>query len=389
VETASNPSTLFEIYDWYRKMRSAEPVRWDETFAGWQLFRYADVRRALADPGVFRSSRPATRQPAGGVLDPGVDTMVRADPPDHRHLRALVSQAFTPRAVSRMEPRVADLAGRLLDQAVDSGQLDVVVDIAYPLPITIIAELLGIDPDRTDQLRRWSNAVVSGGMTGSSAAEEGDIEDMFGYFAEVLDERRRRPREDLISGLLAAEVEGARLTERQLLNFCALILLAGHETTTNLITNTVLCLHMFPGVLAAVRQAPDALVPPLLEEVLRYASPVQAVLRYAGTDVRVGDQLIRAGDVVFPCLGSAHRDEAEFGDPDRFEIGRRDGRLLAFGHGIHYCLGAPLARLEARIAIQAMVQRLGGDWAVPELDFDPMALRFLFTARRLSLCWSG
>jgi cytochrome P450 len=234
--------------------------------------------------------------------------------------------------------------------------------------------------DRGEEFRRWSNAIVAGG--GGTPQDRSEVGGMYSFFTEVIEERRRAPGEDLISRLLATEHEGEHLTQQQVLNLCALMLVAGHETTTNLIANAVLCLAQRPDVLEAVR-SDLSLVSGVIEEVLRYASPVQAVVRYARQDCVLGGQQIKAGEVIFPSLGSAHRDPAAFPDPDHFVISREHGMEIPFGHGIHYCIGASLARLEAGTLLPMLVERLPGQWTVSELDFDPTLQRFLFAPRRL------
>lgn len=373
-------SPIFQIYDWYRSARSSEPVCRDETFGGWRVLRYHDVREVLADHATFGSARPGGHHAAEGIIDPGEDTMVRADPPHHRYLRGVVSKAFTPRTVAGLAPLITRVSSELLDTALAHDETEVVGEVAYPLPLAVITTLLGISLDRSEEFRRWSNAIVAGG--GGVTQDRSEVDGMFAFFTEVIEERRRTPGGDLISQLLAAEHEGEHLTQRQVLNFCALMLVAGHETTTNLITNAVLCLAQRPDVLEAVRSDLD-LVPGVIEEVLRYASPVQAVVRYARQDCVLGGQQVTAGEVVFPSLGSAHRDPAAFSDPDDFLISREHGMEIPFGHGIHYCIGAPLARLEAGIMLPMLVERLPGQWTVTELDFDPTLQRFLFAARRM------
>lgn len=377
------------IFEWYREMRSVNPVFRDDVFNAWHVLRNEDVRMILSDGEAFQSDRPATRRPPVDVFDPGEDTMVRADGAHHRILRSLVNQAFTPRVVERLAPRIGEICGELLDPFTGKGEMDVVADIAYPLPITIIMEMLGVPTDRVEHFRRWSNAVVSGGGGTAQQGADSDIAAMMDYFGDVLADRAKHPRDDLISRLLAAEIEGRRLTERQLLNFCALMLIAGHETTTSLITNTVFCLRTMPDVLGQVRRADGDPLPKVIDEVLRFAAPVQAVLRFATADVVIGGRLIKAGDTVFPFVGSANRDETAFPEPDRFDADRTGGPGLAFGHGVHYCLGAPLARLETAIVVSEMLRRFGGKWWGEGIDFDTSIPRFLFGIKRLPLSWDA
>lgn len=390
MKSAASVRDLLSPYEAYRSMRGERPVHRDEQFHAWHVYRYADVDRVLADHRTFRSNlaeRGDRPEPRRSTADPGRDTMLRADPPRHRQLRGLVSMAFTPPVVDRMAPRIRAITDTVLDRALHRGEFDVVADLAYPLPVIVICELLGVAAERRTDFKRWSDAVLAGGCD-TPGPDAGEVAGMYDYFAEVLERRRREPGDDLISRLLAAEVDGRRLSTDELLSFCGMMLVAGHETTTNLIGNAVLCLDAHPDLPDRLRADP-ALLAPALEEVMRYLSPVQIVVRYAATDTVIGGQPVRAGELVFPVIGSANRDEAQFTDPDRFDPHRTPNRHLALGHGIHFCLGASLARLEARIALAAMLERLPGRWEVPDVSLDPLALRFLFGVRRLPLRWNA
>lgn len=391
MKSAATMRELLSPYETYRSMRVERPVFRDEQFHAWHVYRYPDVERVLTDHDTFRSNladRDRDRGSCRRAADPGQDTMLRADPPRHRQLRGLVSMAFTPQVVDRMAPRIRAITDTVLDRALHRGTFDVIADLAYPLPVIVISELLGIPAERRGDFKRWSDAVLSGGCDSPDPHAGGDVAGMYAYLAEVLEARRCEPRDDLISGLLAAEVDGRRLSCGELLNFCGMMLVAGHETTTNLIGNTVLCLDAQPELPDRLREQPT-LLPGVLEEVLRYLSPVQIVVRYAAADTTIGHQPVRAGELVFPVIGSANRDEAQFDDPDRFDPDRSPNRHLALGHGIHFCLGASLARLEARTALTAMLERLPGRWEVPGVALDPLALRFLFGVRRLPLVWNA
>lgn len=390
MKSATAMRELLSPYETYRSMRAERPVFRDKQFHAWHVYRYSDVERVLTDHDTFRSNlaeRHRGPDPDSRSADPGQDTMLRADPPRHRELRGLVSMGFTPQVVHRIAPRIRAITDNVLDRALDRGTFDVVTDLAYPLPVIIISELLDIPAERRGDFKRWSDAVLAGGCDTPSPDSGGDVAGMYAYFADVLDERRRDPGDDLISGLLGAKLNGRGLSTNELLNFCGMMLVAGHETTTNLIGNTVLCLDAHPELPERLRDDPS-LLPAVLEEVLRYLSPVQIVVRYAAADTMIGDQPVRAGELVFPVIGSANRDEAQFDDPDCFDVDRSPNQHLAFGHGIHACLGASLARLEARTALTAMLERLPGRWEVPDVSLDPLALRFLFGVRRLPLHWN-
>ncbi len=297
------------------------------------------------------------------------------DPPRHRQLRNLVSQAFTPRMVAQMELRISEITNGLLDQVAAKGEMDAIRDLAYPLPVTVIAELLGIPTEFREDFKRWSDALVS-------------IGGMFGYFSQVLEERRAHPQNDLVSALLAAEVDGQHLNDLELLGFCGLLLVAGNETTTNLIGNLILCLDENPGVVERLR-ANRALVPGAVEEALRYYSPIKTMTRYASTATTIGDQHIEAGQVIIPWISSADRDEAEFPDADRFDSEREPNSHLGFGRGIHFCLGAPLARLEVKTALNAMLDRLPGTWQVADVPLEPIRSFIVFGTKNLPLTWGA
>jgi cytochrome P450 len=336
-------------FPWYSRMRETEPIHFYPDYRAWQVFRYDDVLRVLSDHTVFSSniSGGSERQ------DPLAASIVTTDPPRHRQLRNLVTQAFTPRSVAGLAERITTIVNDLLDRVVARGQMDIVDDLAYPLPVIVIAELLGIPREDRDRFKAWSDAIVGASMSGGSNPQA----EMSAYFLQMIEQRRREAQDDLICALLNAQIDGVHLTQRELLGFCVLLLVAGNETTTNLIGNAVLCLDEHPEVMAELRADP-ALIPAAIEEVLRYRSPVQMMYRRAATDVTLDGNPIRAGQMIMAQIGSANRDAAQFPDPDRFDIRRTPNRHIAFGHGIHFCIGAPLARLESKIALTLLLERL-------------------------------
>lgn len=349
------PQALEEIpqsFAWFEEMRDQRPVFYDETMPVpmWQVFRYQDVVTVLTDYSRFSS------QPLGVFMGSFLsDTMITKDPPDHRKLRNLVNQAFTPKAVARLEDRIRQVTQELLDQAKEQGKMDVVSDMAFPLPAKVIAEMLGVPSEDWDIFQRWAR-----GPEAVKARQEGRRpmqDEMSDYFLALLRERRQAPREDLISALSVAEVDGARLSDYELVQFCKLLLGAGQETTKNLIANAIVCFTDHPHAMERLKREPS-LMPKAIEEVLRYLPPVWFVFRQARSDVELGGQHIPEGQLVLPWTASANRDAAQFRDPDRFDIEREPNRHLAFGHGIHFCVGAPLARLEARIVLPMMLEQL-------------------------------
>ena len=336
-------------FSWFAEMREHNPVFQDERTRLWQVFRYEDVLTVLNDYSRFSSN---AYDFMGGFLS---NTLIAKDPPDHRKLRNLVNLAFTPRAVARLSDRITQITQELLDGVRHKGTMDIVSDIAFPLPAKVIAELLGVPGEDWDIFQRW--ARVGGSDTPSRESGRSMQMEMFNYFTDLLEERRRSPREDLISSLSVAEVDGERLSQPELISFCTLLLAAGQETTKNLITNAIVCLNDYPESMQRLIDDP-ALVPTAIEEILRFLPPVWFLLRQAKVDVELAGQHIPANQAVLAWTASANRDPARFPDPDRFDIEREPNRHLAFGHGIHFCVGAPLARLEAKIALPMMLQQL-------------------------------
>jgi cytochrome P450 len=382
---------LFQSYDWARPLRAAGPVHHDERQGVWLVVRHAEARRVLRDHQAF-SSDTSPLHGGRGPHDPP-PSLLDIDPPDHRRLRGLVSQAFTPQAIAQLEPRIASIVADLLDRAPSRGALDIVADLAVPLPVTVISEMLGIPAHRSDDFKRWSDAFViaEGGPPGPRPPELlREVDAMRAYLREAIEERRRHPGEDLIGRLVAAEMDNGRLTGDEVLAFCTLLLVAGNVTTTNLIANSVLCFDRFPEALDLVRSRPQ-LLPGAIEEVLRYLPPIQqSTPRLAREDVVLGGRHIARNSLVLPVMASANRDDLVFTEPDRFDVSRDPNPHLGFGHGVHFCLGAPLARLEARVALSVMLERLDGAWQVPErvIEIEPPPT-FLLGPRRLSVTWGS
>lgn len=350
----------------YAQMREHDPVY---TTAGpvsgnpfWFFTRYADVLAVLKDPRFGKDVH--NLPPAVGIRyidsdpDPVFEVINRhllnLDPPDHTRLRALVHKAFTPRVIEAMRPRIATIAHDLLEQMAQSEETDLIEAFAFPLPITVIAELLGIPPSDQAKFRKWTKALLEE----NSLADARDSAMEFGLYMNTLaDERRDHPRNDILSNLVHAEEAGDRLDRMELLSMLFLLLVAGHETTVNLIGNGMLALLTHPEEQAKLRDHP-ALIGTAVEEMLRYNGPVETpTLRFALEDVDWNGHLIKAGDILMPSLLGANRDPAVFADPDKFDITRSPNPHVAFGYGIHFCLGAPLARMEGAIAINALLAR--------------------------------
>jgi cytochrome P450 len=295
--------------------------------------------------------------------------MIFADPPRHTKLRMLISQAFTPRSIASLAPRIAQLARGLLDEVIERGEMDMALDFAVPLPMMVIAEMLGIPLADRAKFRQWSDVLLAtshtiGAPASPEAAQAGaDFQtatvEMTEYAARLLAERQQSPRDDLFTRLGQAEVDGERLTLQEIVGFFQLLLLAGSETTTNLLNNAILCFIEHPEQLARLRAEPS-LLESAIEEVLRFRSPLQWMYRVTAGDIELHGQTIPAGKLVLAVIGSANRDPKHFDAPERFDIARHPNPHIAFGHGVHFCLGAPLARLEARVALTEFLGRVNG-----------------------------
>lgn len=334
-------------FPWYREMREKDPMHFDPQARIWEIFDYQTIQTILKNPTQFSSERGSE------LLNERQRTSILSlDPPRHNVLRALVSQAFTPRAISRMEDRMRAIVNELLDAGVKNGRIDIISDLAYPLPVIVIAEMLGVPPEERDQFKRWSDDVVSDSLERSQAS----IDELDRYFQGIVAQRRKMPWDDLVSDLLAARLDGEPLTNNEIIDFCVLLLVAGNETTTNLIGNAVLCFDEYPEALAEIR-SDRALLPGALEEVLRFRSPVQRISRVPTTDTSIEGKQIKANQPVFLWIAAANRDEQQFPRAETFDIRRSPNRHLAFGNGIHICLGAPLARLESKVAFECLLER--------------------------------
>jgi cytochrome P450 len=349
-------------YPIYQQLRENAPVFWFPFPGGtggmWLVTRYNDVARMLKEEQ--RLTKNISRVLPAEQAGPPVRDLLRLDPPDHTRLRSLVNQVFTPRRIKEMEPRIRQIAAGLLDSARQRGEMDFMSDFAVPLPIIVIAELLGVPQEDWAAFRAWSNdlarsfdAVNQTEEIRKKGEESGRM--LIGYLSDLVRQRREQPRADLITGLVQARDGGDRLSEEELLEMCQLILIAGHETTVNLLGNGMLALLQNPDQAERLRQQPE-LLESAVEEMLRYESPVQrGTIRFTLAPLEVAGQVIESGQQISAVIGSANRDPDQFPDPDRFDIARQPNRHLAFGRGIHFCLGAPLARTEARLAFDLLV----------------------------------
>lgn len=357
-------------YPLYARLRAEAPAYRNEALGFWALSRHADVLAAFRDWQTF-SSRCGVSLDLDAFHERAETTMsfLAMDPPRHDRLRALVSRGFTPRRVQALEPRIREMAVAYLDACVERGDCDFIRDFAGKLPMDVISELLGVPEADRAQLRTWADLVVhrEEGMRGLPPAAAESALRMLHYFTEMLADRRRRPRDDLTGALLAAEIDGDRLSDREIIGFLFLMIVAGNETTTKLLGNALYWLWRNPEERERLRADPT-LVPRWVEETLRYDNSTQALARILDRDVELHGEKLRAGERVVLLIGSAHRDERAFPDPDRFDLLRDTRASLAFGQGTHFCLGASLARLEGCVALEELWRRM------PDYEIDPAGL---------------
>ncbi len=349
---SSTPDFQERIWDVYRTLRDEHPVYFDPAKKQYVLSRFEDVWRAVSDPECFSS--------IVAEAEDFLPQMIYMDPPRHTLLRAIVSRAFTPRRIAGIESTIRLTCNGLLEQVAGGDRCELQHDYAAIIPSVVIARMIGVPEQHVDTFRRWTESFIE--IQGPEDYR-GALKNCYELFAELLVERRRHPGEDLMSALLAAEVEGQHLTEEELLGFCFLLILAGNDTTSSLIGNGIVLLARNPEQRSRLT-ADRSLWPGAIEEMNRIESPVQALPRTALHDTEFHGTSIPAGSRVMLIWGSANHDEREFPEPERFDIARSITRHLAFGHGVHYCLGANLARLEARVALEAWHERF------PEYELD-------------------
>jgi cytochrome P450 len=361
--TTTRP-TFDEFLAWLEGSRAEGQVHYDDRQQCWQVLGHPEASAVLSDPAVFSSDLSSLQPDQDDLALFQRGNLVRMDPPRHRTLRSLVSQAFTPRVVADLEPRIAALTTQLLDRA--GTRFDLVDALAYPLPVIVIADLLGVPTSDRALFRRWADVLlgqdvdpdqtlVEAGERAMSAVAP-TVREMNAYFLDHIKARRMRPADDLTSRLVQAEVDGERLAYEEIVGFVGLLLVAGHITTTATLGNSVMAFSEAPDAATELRADPG-LIPGAIEEVLRLRTPFPRLARFTTTDAEVGGVRIPAGQVVMPWLTAANRDERVFSEPQRFDVHRRPNPHLTFGHGVHFCLGAPLARLEARVALRLLFER--------------------------------
>ena len=360
-------------YPLLRQLREDDPVHWSDSIGGWILTRYDDIVTTFRDTSHFSNEGRLAK--AVAYLPPESraefktfedhyrhKSLIHSDPPDHTRFRSLVTKAFNTRVVETMRPRMQEIVKELLDAVQQAGRMDVIKDLAIPLPVTVLSEILGVPKSDVGLFKGWADDLLAFQGVNKPAVEtlqrsQKAIVGIRSYLGELLKEKRVHPGEDLLSQLAAAESEGDKLSESELLNSCITLLVAGHETTTSLIGNGIDALLRHPDQWQLLRNDPTLLTV-AIEEILRYESPVARQPRLMKQDVEIGGKQLRQGEMVFQMLNAANRDPAYFTDPDRFDIQRQNNRHIAFGLGIHFCVGAPLARAEGQIVFSTVMARL-------------------------------
>jgi cytochrome P450 len=366
-----DPRLRSDPYEIYRALRAEDPVHWSPMMQVWVLTRYDDVLAVLKDHPHYSSERTKAKNPLVQALESyrlssgplgTTPTMLSIDPPAHTRMRSLVNKAFTPRVVERIRPHIGEIAESLINELPEPGRIDVVNDFSVPLPVIVIAETLGVPAHDRGKFKQWSTDIA-GSLGGPFLPQEAldrsvrAANEIADYFRDQITLRRREPRDDLLSALCAAEEQGDLLTEDELIATCILLLVAGNETTTNLIGNGMLALLQHPDQRLLLQEDP-ALIPSGVEEMLRFDSPAQMTSRIVTGPIELRGRRFEEGQVVLAVISAANRDPEQFADPERFDVARRPNRHIAFGQGIHYCLGAPLAVAEAQIAFETLLRRL-------------------------------
>ncbi len=369
------PAFIANPYPTFKLLRTESPVHpitLRDGSRAWLITRYDDAvlvmqdRRFVKDLRQILTPEEVAKMPyQQELLSLLSNTMLDFDPPNHTRLRVLVQKAFSPRMIEQLDSRIQEIADGLLDTVEHRDKMDLIEDYAHQLPIVVIAEMLGVPVEDRDKFRYWSNEVIADDMSQENQQHLIEVTREFtDYFKEMFAQRRINPKDDLISALVQAEDTGDKLSEKELYSMVLLLLVAGHETTVNLITNGMLALFQHPEQLALLKQYPE-LIDSAVEEFLRYDGSVEyATFRYASEDVELRGTRIPRGEQVMVVLASANRDERKFSNPDKLDIQRTENRHLAFGHGIHYCLGASLARMEGKIAINTLLRR------IPNIDLN-------------------
>ena len=364
---------LSDPYPLYDRVRAENPIHWNESDKHWYITRYADVMAMLKDSRLTSNRIRAlakdlpkkTQEKVTPLVDAISSWMLQSDPPSHTRMRGLVNKAFTPRMIEGLRSRIQYLVDGMLDDVQRNGGMDVLADLAVPMPGIVISDMLGVPPEDQPQFKKWSSDITGRYVAGGGKISVSDLYELSqksffelsDYFRVVIESLRGQPNDNLLSAMIEAEEAGDKLTTDELIANCVLLMFAGNETTTNLVGNGMLALLQNPEQLRILQGNAD-MIGSAVEELLRFDSPVQKTARMAKVEIEIGGKVIKAGDLVMLCYGSANRDPEQFENPNRLDLTRTDNRHLAFAQGIHYCLGAALARMEGQIAIKTLLKRM-------------------------------
>ncbi len=361
----------------YHAMRSDQPVHYDPDMPWWEIFRYEDVRRTIADPVTFPTS-PLSEDPTDPELP--IRNVINTDPPAHTRLRHLMELVVNEEQAQLVTPRIRAVVDKLLDKVATQGQMDLVKDFSYDLPLLVIADLLNLpEAEHADFV-----ALTTAFLETSQQVDKGPVKKLAHFFRDLVAKRRLQPQDDMLSTLMAAEIDGDRLNDEELVSFGVVFVNAGAKSISNLISSTVMALDTYPAVIAEVEKD-HSLIPSMVEETLRFFSPVQMLPRITAHETQIGEQEIKAGEVIAMWIGSAHRDETVFADPDTYDVRRCPNPHFAFGAGIHLCLGAPLARREAIVALQALFERFTNIKRVKDVPIELFSSPFIYGIQSLPI----
>ncbi len=367
ISQPGSKSWFLDASPWYKMMRATAPVFHSLRMGMWHVFLYSDVERVLTQFSTYSSQWGYVERNASSVVPTLAGSMITTDPPLHTKLRKIVSKSFTPSSIGALEPRIKEIANQFLTGS-KNGIMDFISEFSEPLPVTVIAEMLGIPPKDRVKFKWWSDLVI-----GSANPEtlERDSAEFSHYLSAIIAERKKHPTEDLISSIVASEIDGEKLSPQEAVSFCVLLLVAGNETTTNLLGNAIRLFAKYDS-LKQLHEKPS-MISSAIEEVLRFASPVRGMFRVSVKESELSGRKIPIGQSLIAWIASANRDEKKFPDADSFDIVRTPNHHIAFGHGIHLCLGAPLARLESKVALQLLAEKYSGvKLKVPDAQLTPV-----------------
>ncbi|MFY4774446.1 cytochrome P450 [Metabacillus sp. RGM 3146] len=390
VSEISTKEERYNPFAWYSKMRKEEPVRWDEDRQSWDVFRYEDAKLVLENKELFSSNRGANIEEKD--QSPLAVSLINLDPPKHTQMRFLVNKAFTPRAMKEWEPRIQKIVELLLDDISETQEADAVSALTNPLPVMVIAEILGVPIEDQKKFKEWSDWIVAGPKDNSEEEiqrlqknQERSHRELVDYFENIINIKNQQPGDDIISVLLNASINDEKLTKNEIIGFSILLLVAGNETTTNLISNALYCFTEYPEQYRKVKENPEKFLASAIEEVLRFRSPVQAMNRIAKENTWIGSREIQEGENIVAWIGSANRDDDQFENAQEFDVARKPNPHMAFGKGIHFCLGAPLARMEAEIALKEWIKRFPDFERSENFTLEPIESSFVYGLKEFKL----